>query len=111
MKEILKDYRVIFIIICLVLIVIASFNDKSYEVTITDKERITNKESSKYLVFAEGKNGESYVFENTDCLLRFKFNSSNIQGELKVGETYTITVVGYRVPILSMYENIIKVSQ
>lgn len=97
-----------------------SFNDTEYTVTITDKERITEsskdsdgnyKTKSKYLVFADDENGEPLVFENTDCFIRFKFNSSNIQGQLKEGHTYKITVIGYRVPFLSWYQNIIKVEE
>lgn len=97
-----------------------NFNDTEYTVTITDKDRITEsskdndgnvKTSSKYLVFADDENGNPLVFENTDCFIRWKFNSSNIQGQLKEGHTYKITVVGYRVPFLSWYQNIIKVEE
>lgn len=97
-----------------------SFNDTEYTVTITDKERMAEsskdsdgkyKTESKYLVFADDENGEPIVFENTDCLVRFKFNSSNIQGQLKEGHIYKITVIGYRVPFLSWYQNIIKVEE
>jgi hypothetical protein len=86
-----------------------TFNDHTYTVTITDKERVVKENESKYLIFAETADGETMVFENTDNALRLKFNSSDIQGELKIGETYTITVVGFRFRIASMYENIIKV--
>lgn len=91
-----------------------SFNDTEYAVTITGKERIAesdgdNEMSSKYLVFADDENGNPLVFENTDCFIRFKFNSSNIQGQLKEGNTYRITVIGYRIQLLSWYQNIIKV--
>lgn len=92
-----------------------SFNDTEYIITVTDKERIYtgdgDESSSKYLVFGDDENGNSLVFENTDCLVRNKWNSSNIQGQLKEGNTYMITVVGYRVPFFSMYQNIIKVEQ
>ena len=86
-----------------------SFNDTEYVVTVTDKERIIKEDTSKYLVFTEDEQGNVLVFENTDSLLRGKFDSSNMQGQLKEGNKYTITVVGFRVPILSMYQNIIKV--
>lgn len=86
-----------------------NYNDTTYTVTVTDKERIHNNNSSKYLVFTTDKAGDTLVFENVDTIFRGKFNSSNIQGQLKVGEKYNITVVGYRVPLLSMYQNIIKV--
>ena len=92
-----------------------SFNDTDYTITVTDKERIYtgsgDTSSSKYLVFGDDENGNSLVFENTDCLLRGKWNSSNIQGQLKEGSTYKVTVVGYRVPFLSWYQNIIKIEE
>lgn len=88
---------------------ITSFNDTEYIVTVTDKERVVDGESSSYLVFTEDEQGNVRVFENTDNLLRWKWDSSNVQGQLKVGETYKLTVVGYRVPFLSMYQNIIKI--
>lgn len=86
-----------------------SFNDTQYTVTITDKERINNGDGSKYLVYCEDNDGNSLVFENTDCVLRWKWNSSNVQGALKVGNRYTITVVGARIPIFSLYQNIISI--
>ena len=95
--------------------VIFSFNDTEYTITVTDKERIYegsgNTSSSKYLVFGDDDNGNSLVFENTDCFIRGKWNSSNIQGQLKEGNTYKVTVVGYRVSFFSMYQNIIKIEE
>ena len=94
---------------------IFSFNDTDYTITVTDKERIYegsgNTSSSKYLVFGDDDNGNSLVFENTDCFIRGKWNSSNIQGQLKEGNTYKVTVVGYRVSFFSMYQNIIKIEE
>lgn len=94
---------------------IFNFNDTEYTITVTDKERIYkgsgDTSSSKYLVFGDDENGNSLVFENTDCFIRGKWNSSNIQGQLKEGNTYKITVVGYRVSFFSMYQNIIKVEE
>lgn len=95
--------------------VMFSFNDTEYIITVTDKERVTegskDRISSKYLVFADDENGNSLVFENTDCFIRGKSNSSNIQGQLKVGNTYKVTVIGYRIPYFSCYQNIIKVEK
>ena len=94
---------------------IFSFNDTEYTITVTDKERIYegsgDTSSSKYLVFGDDENGNSLVFENTDCFIRGKWNSSNIQGQLKEGNTYKVTVVGYRVSFFSMYQNIIKIEE
>lgn len=112
-------FVVIMIAVILVLSIgyeaIFSFNDTEYTITVTDKERIYegsgDTSSSKYLVFGDDDNGNSLVFENTDCFIRGKWNSSNIQGQLKEGNTYKVTVVGYRVSFFSMYQNIIKIEE
>lgn len=122
-----KSSKVKFIVVAVVIVLAVAFNikafnfnDTEYTVTITDKDRITEsskdsdgnrKTSSKYLVFADDENGNSLVFENVDCFIRLKFNSSNIQRQLKEGHTYKVTVIGYRVPFLSWYQNIIKVKE
>jgi len=72
-------------------------------VKITGKERITTKESSKYLIFTETE-----VFENTDTLLSLKFNSSDVYGEINIGQTCDLTVNWYRIPFFSMYRNILS---
>lgn len=103
-------------IIVLVLIVIGivigcnactSFNDHTYTIEVADKERVNSGDSGKYLIYGRSDDGETLVFENTDALLRGKFNSSNVYAEIEIGKTYEVTVVGYRIPILSEYENII----
>lgn len=113
-------FAVIIVLVIVFDIKIFNFNDTEYTITVTDKDRIMESSedgdgnrntSSKYLVFADDENGNPLVFENTDCFIRLKFNSSNIQGQLKEGPTYKITVIGYRVPFLSWYQNIIKIEE
>lgn len=122
-----KSQKVKFIAVAVVIVLVAvfsevifSFNDMEYTVTITGKDRITESSkdsdgnyqpSSKYLVFADDESGNPLVFENVDCFIRLKFSSSNVQGQLKEGHTYKITVIGYRVPFFSWYQNIIKVEE
>lgn len=77
--------------------------------TVTDKERITtnnnnNNISSKYLVFTN-----SETFENTDCFVYFKFDSSDLQSKIRRGRTYKAHVYGWRIPFLSSYRNIVSV--
>ncbi|MDI6722019.1 MAG: hypothetical protein QMD97_00555 [Candidatus Aenigmarchaeota archaeon] len=55
----------------------------TYTATITDKQVKRYESDDKYLVFAELQDGSTRVFENTDSLVEFKFNSSDIQGKLK----------------------------
>ena len=118
-----KNTKTFFVVIIIAVILVLSigyeaifsFNDTEYTITVTDKERIYegsgDTSSSKYLVFGDDENGNSLVFENTDCFIRGKWNSSNIQGQLKEGNTYKVTVVGYRVSFFSMYQNIIKIEE
>ncbi len=77
-------------------------------ITVSDKERIVETDSdgqatSKYLIFTDKE-----TFENTDSLLRLKFNSSDLQGSLKAGQTYRCDVYGWRIPVLSAYRNLVK---
>lgn len=101
------------VVIAVIAVPVINFNnDHKYTVTITDKERVTTQFAkdnidSKYLIYGEDENGKTYVFENTDTLFRGKFNSSDVYGALKEGETYELTVIGFRVHIFNWYENII----
>lgn len=75
------------------------------EITIKKTERIVSSDgkSSKYLIYADDG-----VYENTDSILRMKFNSADVYGQLQNGKTYTCDTYGSRVPLLSMYPNIVK---
>lgn len=79
-------------------------------ITVTDKERIqectTKGCTSRYIVFSEYE-----TFENTDNPFLLKFDSSDLQGSLKEGETYQVSVIGWRVPFLSSYRNILKIER
>lgn len=77
-------------------------------VVVTDKERVTTsnsdgKVSSKYLIFTDEE-----TFENVDSILAMKFNSSDVYGRIKRGQTCDFRVVGYRMPIFSAYRNILE---
>jgi len=73
---------------------------------VTDKERVTtgsgDSRSEKYLVFTNVE-----TLENTDSLLHFKFNSSDLHGSIELGCTYEFTVTGFRIPLMSTYRNIL----
>lgn len=110
MKENIKVEIIIIILVLAVFlggIALVSFNDHTYVVEVTDKERVNYSDSGKYLIYGQEDNN-TLVLKNTDSLLRGKFNSSDIYAELEIGKTYEFTVVGYRIPILSDYENIIE---
>lgn len=89
-------------------IIQATSSSEIVDIVVVDKDRITtgsgDSMSSKYLIFTETE-----TFENTDSLTRWKFNSSDIQGKLLVGNAYQVEVYGYRIPFLSQYRNIVDV--
>lgn len=77
-------------------------------ITVSEKERITEATGdSRYLIFSES--GE--VFENTDSLTFFKWNSSDIYGKLREGQRYRVRVAGWRIPFFSGYRNIIDADE
>lgn len=84
-------------------------SERTVEITVDDKERITQSDGnggveSKYLIY-----GEDRVVENTDDLVYFKFNSSEVYNELEEEGTYKVKVAGWRIAFLSWYPNIVEV--
>ena len=73
-------------------------------VKVTDKQSVVSNNHNKYLIFTDKE-----VFENDDSILFGKFNSSDFFNEIKMGETYGFKVVGWRIPFLSAYRNIIEI--
>lgn len=86
-----------------------SYNsEKNYTITVTRVTVKNNDNQSKYLVFGDDENGKSQVFEITDIWFRFRFDSSDLWGKIKEGETYDIKTIGWRFQPFSWYENIIS---
>jgi hypothetical protein len=81
---------------------------ETVQVVVESKERTTTgtgeNRRSFWIVFTEDE-----VFKNSDNFLFLKFNSSDIQRQLVVGQTCQVKVNWFRVPFLSMYRNILKV--
>ena len=73
-------------------------------IKVEKTERINDGESSRYLVYTDDE-----TFENTDSILFFKFDSSDVYGHLKEGQTYTVKVAGWRWKLTSSYRNIISI--
>ncbi|WP_375180701.1 hypothetical protein, partial [Enterococcus rotai] len=88
---------------------IASYhNENTYVIKVTDKETKTSDDSSKYLIFGDDEKGNAKVFENTDAIFARKFNSSDLYAEIEIGKTYEFKTVGFRIPFMSSYENIMN---
>lgn len=79
--------------------------EEKQTITISEKWVKYQDETQKYHVSDENGN----VYEVTDELLYLTFDASNRYANLKEGNTYTVTTVGWRIPILSMYKNIVAI--
>lgn len=99
---------VIAILGLIILNIAGLFNQNYYTVTITDKGIKRSGDSDRYLIYTTLENGSIVTFQNTDNFFYGKFNSSNIYADLVVGSKYKIKVVGFRIPFLSSYQNIIE---
>lgn len=94
-------------------------NEKTYTITSieiqTEIQTNESKVSTKYLYFCKTNNEETIVFENEDSMFNGKFNSSDILAKLKQyeksGECFIIITKGYRIPLFSMYQNIISIKE
>lgn len=103
---------IVLIIIIAVIVPLGSsyFATKTYTVTVTDKDIKNYNSSSKYLVFTKLEDGETRTFSIEDSLFKGRWDSSDTYAEIEIGETYKIEVIGWRIPFLSQYENIMTFS-
>jgi hypothetical protein len=74
--------------------------------TVVHKEQVVESVgesiTSYYLIFTD--NG---TFKLEDELVYLNFRSSDWYGAITVGSTYTFTVIGWRIPVFSEYQNIV----
>ena len=86
---------------------VATFDDSAVTATIKGLDVKRSSESSdRYIVFTD-----KGVFENTDSMIRGKWNSSDLQNQLidLQGKEVTLKVCGWRVNWLSWYPNILEI--
>ena len=101
----MKTFLIIFSILSVLFFYVSYFNSIDIlDITIKDKTAMVKEDGGYYLVFTEHE-----VFENTDQFIIGKFNSSDIQNQLEFGYTYKVKAMGWRVPFLSWYRNIIYI--
>ena len=95
--------------------VVSHFSRDTYTATVTDKNLKKSgrgKEAAdKYMVFTELPDKSVRVFEDTDSVLELKWNSSDLYAKIKTGHTYQFRAYGWRIPVLSSYENIVDVKE
>ena len=81
--------------------------------TVDHRERVISRNSegkttARFMIWGETEQGIE-VFQNTDSLLSFKFNSADLYGRMREGAECVAKVNGFRVPFLSMNRNILAV--
>ena len=108
-----KRYIVLFTVFAILVIIygiVSSFNDHTYTCTVTGKDRVfsSNFKSHHDLIYCKDDKGNTYEFRAYNNLLRLKFNASDDFANIEEGATYTFTVTGFHVGILSIYENVLS---
>lgn len=81
---------------------------------VTDKDRTTNSEGgSDMRIYTEGCDGSSSVkvFSVSDNWFAGQFASADTFASIDVGETYNFETRGFRLPILSLFPNIVGVTE
>ena len=66
----------------------------------------TGKVGSSYLIFTDHG-----VFRNDDAGWFLKYNSSDVYGNLDIGKHYRFKVYGWRIPVVSMYPNLVHAEE
>jgi hypothetical protein len=110
MKKLFKGVKVKLILIgiaaCILIMLYSYFVADSVQTRITDAQM--TKVDQRYMIATEYR-----PFVNYDAWYRFKFNSGSIQNEairLK-GKTVKIKKYGWRIPLFSAYENVVKIQE
>jgi hypothetical protein len=110
MAEFFRRLKIKAILIGIVVCILATLY--SYFVADTVQTRITDaqmtKVDGKFMIATEYR-----PFVNEDAKYRFKFNSGTLQNEaIRLrGKVVRIKKYGWRVPIFSRYENVVKIEE
>ena len=94
------------IVFCILAILYSYFVADTVQTRITDAEM--TKVDGRFMIATEYR-----PFVNEDARYRFKFGSGTIQNEairLK-GKPVRIKKYGWRMPLFSMYENVVKIEE
>lgn len=111
---VLENMEMVFVSVCFTILIICLLapavnkvlNERDVVVTVTDTGIKNTLKNSRYLVYCKDENNETKVFEITDSIFKFRFDSSDVYPNILPNHTYRFTICGKRVPILSWYPNI-----
>lgn len=100
----------VIVMVCVIMF-FPHFFRNTYIVTIANKRIIRRDNINKYLIYAQMEDGNIRVIENTNSLLEFKFDSEDVYLGLRINKKYEVKTYGLEIPLLSSYQNIIKVKE
>jgi hypothetical protein len=110
MAELLKKMKIravlTGIVFCIMAVLYSYFIADAVQTRITDAQM--TKVDGRFMIATEYR-----PLVNEDAWYRFKFDSGTVQNEairLK-GKTVRIKKYGWRIPLFSMYENVVKVEE
>lgn len=87
--------------------VLNAFHVNEVTCTVTDKDRTTKSEGgSDMRVYTE----DCGTLAVSDSLLDWHFSSSDTYASIESGNTYNFTTRGFRIPMLSMFPNVVEVN-
>lgn len=111
-KVIIASVIVVVILFVIVPLFSSYYKEKNYVGTVTEKGIKNyysgNNSKSKFLIFVTLDDGKSRVFSVEDTLIKGRINSADDYGQIQTGTKYQFTVIGWRIPLFSDYENIIR---
>ena len=84
--------------------VAAASHETTQTCTVESKDRAAGKDGKSQMRVYTADCG---VFEVTDSLLKMRFNAADRYAALLPGHRYQLTTVGFRVPALSSFPNVI----
>jgi len=77
--------------------------------TVVDKYVKRYDDKDVFFVVVKTDDGKRVVLQNTDCPIAGKWNSADVQASIDVGKKYEFVVYGWRIPLFSVFPNILKV--
>lgn len=99
---------IILLAIIIIIVVIPIVHTEYHIVTVTKTEIVGN--NDHYMIFCE-ENGKFITYTLDDSFWYLQWNTSDIYATIEVGHTYQVKVSGFRIPLLSMYQNIVDIKE
>ncbi|WP_446898629.1 DUF1523 family protein [Clostridium sp. LBM24168] len=110
-KSNIKSLIIVLIFVFITIALSPHFFRHTYTITVSNKQIKKQHDKSIYMIYAQMDNGNVRTFKDINSLVEFKFNSDDIYGGLQIYRKYEIRTYGFRIPIISCYENIVKVKK